>query len=137
MKTTRHFNIGGLSSLVVAILFICLAAPFGSLRAEESKKRPNPASKVYFSEIKGDAQISTGERVEDISQRSVYSAEGSVIETRKTEKESDRGQAYSTMVYSNGTGAFFDSDTRVELKRFAQEAFIPNLADRDVEPSIS
>jgi hypothetical protein len=41
------------------------------------------------------------------------------------------------MVYSNGTGAFFDADTRVEVKRFLQEPFTPNRNDAEVEPSIS
>jgi hypothetical protein len=41
------------------------------------------------------------------------------------------------MVYSYGTGAFFDADTRVEIRRFVQEPFTPNRTDLEVEPSIS
>jgi len=41
------------------------------------------------------------------------------------------------MVYSNGTGAYFDQDTKVEVKRFVQEPFTPTRTDMDVEPSIS
>ena len=41
------------------------------------------------------------------------------------------------MVFSNGTGIFFDEDTRVEVKRFDQEPFVPNRTDMDAEPSVS
>ena len=41
------------------------------------------------------------------------------------------------MVFSNGTGAYFEQDTRVEMRRFQQEPFTPNRNDMEVEPSIS
>jgi hypothetical protein len=85
--------------------------------------------------VSGEAQIDTGDKVEDLSKRSVYTAQGTVIETKKAEGES--AKAYSTMVYSNGTGAFFDADTRVEVKQFVQEPFVPNRSDIETEPSIS
>lgn len=107
-----------------------------SLQAQAAKKK-NPASKVYFAEVQGDAQIDIGDKIEDLSQKSVYTAQGMVIETKKPATEQDRTKYFSTMVYSNGTGAFFDTDTRVEVKRFVQEPFVPNRADVDVEPSIS
>ncbi len=103
----------------------------------QGKKKANPASKVYVSDVSGDAIIDTGESIEDLAKRSVYTAQGTVIETKKPKAENDRSKHFSTMVYSNGTGAFFDADTRVEVKRFMQEPFTPNRSDVDVEPSIS
>lgn len=106
-----------------------------TLHAQAGKK--NPASKVFFTDVSGEAEIDTGDNVQELAKRSVYNAQGTVIETKKAEKEEDKGKIYSTMVYSNGTGAFFDHDTRVEVKKFIQEPFTPNRGDMDVEPSIS
>ncbi|HVU32328.1 MAG TPA: hypothetical protein VHE61_02765 [Opitutaceae bacterium] len=100
-------------------------------------KPQNPASKLFVSDVEGEAQIDTGENIEDLNKRSVYNAQGTVIETKRPERGQDRSKNYSTMVYSNGTGAFFDADTRVEIRRFVQEPFVPNRSDSDVEPSIS
>ncbi len=99
--------------------------------------RPNPASKMYVTEVNGGATIDTGEVIDDLTKRSVYNAQGTVVETNKPESPSDQAKYSSTMVYSNGTGAYFDADTRVEVKRFMQEPFTPNRTDMDVEPSIS
>lgn len=117
-----------------AVLSLAVAAFSTSGYAAEKK---NPASKVYFADVSGEAQIDTGEAVQDLAKRSVYNAQGTVIETKRAEKPEDNGKVYSTMVYSNGTGAFFDHDTRVEVKRFVQEPFTPNRTDMEVEPSIS
>src|SRR4051812_8218571 len=125
------------SSAVARTLHLGLAGMLIPLGAFAQSKKTNPASKVYFADVSGEALINTGESVEDVSKRSVYSAQGTVIETKKPESERDRGKYFSTMVYSNGTGAFFDADTRVEVKRFQQEPFTPNRADVEVEPSIS
>lgn len=114
---------------MVACLFLAT-----SVQAQAKKK--NPSSKVFFAEVHGDAIIDTGEAVDDLARRSVYNAQGSIIET-KADESNDRGKSFSTMVYSNGTGAYFDADTRVELKQFTQEPFTPNRTDMDVEPSIS
>lgn len=103
----------------------------------QGKKKANPTSKVYVSDVSGEATIDTGDALEDLGKRSVYTAEGTVIETKKAPNEADRSKYFSTMVYSNGTGAFFDADTRVEVKKFMQEPFTPNRSDVDVEPSIS
>jgi hypothetical protein len=119
------------SILVAGIL--ALAPAF--VQAQSARK--NPASKVYIADMSGDATIDTGEAIEDLSKRSVYTVQGAVIETKNPENENDRSKHFSTMVYSNGTGAFFDADTRVEVKRFMQEPFTPNRNDMDVEPSIS
>lgn len=103
--------------------------------AQERKK--NPSSKLFVSDVSGEAQIDTGENVEDLNKRSVYSAQGTVIETKKPANPQDKSKTFSTMVYSNGTGAFFDADTRVEIRRFVQEPFVPTRSDSEVEPSIS
>lgn len=100
-------------------------------------KKPNPASKIYISDVAGEAEIDIGDFVEDLNRRSVYPAQGAVIETKKPADGSNRTKSYSTMVYSNGTGAFFDADTHVEIRRFVQEPFLPNRADMEVEPSLS
>lgn len=100
-------------------------------------KKKNPASKLYVSDVAGEAQIDTGEAVEDLNKRSVYTAQGAVIDTGKADGKRDADKHYSTMVYSNGTGAFFDTDTRVEIRRFVQEPFVPTRSDSEVEPSIS
>ena len=102
-----------------------------------AQAKKNPASKVYVADLSGDAVIDTGENVEEVGKRSVYTAQGTIIETKKPLQESDRRKFFSTMVYSNGTGAFYDADTRVEMKHFVQEPFTPNRSDVEMEPSIS
>jgi uncharacterized membrane protein YgcG len=136
MKTTsfsRQFSASPvlLPLLLAAALSVPLAAN------GQTQKKKNPTSKVYVSDVSGEALIDTGEAIEDLSKRSVYNAQGTVIETKRPANEGDRSKHFSTMVYSNGTGAFFDADTRVEVKKFVQEPFTPNRTDVEVEPSIS
>lgn len=100
-------------------------------------KKTNPASKVYVADVNGEAQIDIGDTIQDLAKRSVYTAQGAIIETKKSEEKGDTRKNSSTMVYSNGTGAYFDEDTRVEVKGFVQEPFIPNRVDAEFEPSIS
>lgn len=111
------------------------AAPVGVAAA--AAKAKNPASKLYVADVKGEAIIDTGEAIEDLAKRSVYTAQGTIIETKKPEKEGQDDKYESTMVYSNGTGAYFDADTRVELRQFVQEPFTPTRSDLNTEPSIS
>jgi hypothetical protein len=115
-------------------LVIALASPVTSLAQGQRK---NPASKVYITDVSGEALIDTGEAIEDLTKRAVFTVQGAVIETKRPESPSDQNKYFSTMVYSNGTGAYFDADTRVEVKRFVQEPFTPNRNDAEVEPSIS
>jgi hypothetical protein len=107
------------------------------LVAQAQARKKNPVSKVYVSDVGGEATIDTGEEFEDLRKRSVYTAQGTVVETKAPPKSEDKNKYYSTMVYSNGTGAFFDADTRVEVRRFVQEPFTPNRTDVELEPSIS
>lgn len=120
---------------VVLALTVGLAVMPGS--AFGASKKKNPASKLFVTDVSGEALIDTGDVVEDLAQRSVYTAQGTVIETKKADSEDENLKVSTTMVYSNGTGAFFDADTRVELRQFVQEPFTPNRTDVDVEPSIS
>jgi len=59
----------------------------------------------------------------------VFTAQGASIVTTKDSNDS--------MVYSNGSGLYLDSDTRLDVKKFAQEPFTPNRYDMDTEPSVS
>ncbi|MEY2880845.1 MAG: hypothetical protein RLZZ15_3225, partial [Verrucomicrobiota bacterium] len=101
------------------------------------EEKKNPSSKIFVSDVKGEAQIDTGKSIEEITKRAVYSAQGTVIETKKAEKPEDKDKIFSSMVYSNGTGAYFEQDTRVEVRKFVQEPFSPNRSDYESEPSIS
>ena len=118
------------------LIWIGLVAAFGCC-AGTAFGAPGPASKLYVSDVSGDAQIDVGDRVHDLKKRSVYNAQGAVIDTSTPRDPKDRKKHFSTMVYSNGTGAFFDANTHVEIRRFTQQPFVPNRSDMDVEPSIS
>jgi hypothetical protein len=136
MKT--KFRLLSLRSPTLAgspVILVLLALVPLSLPAQSTKK--NPTSKLYVSDVSGEAQIDTNDNVQDLMKRSVYTAEGTIVETKKAATEADQGKTFSTAVYSNGTAAYFDEDTRVEIKAFQQEPFTPNRADADVEPSIS
>jgi hypothetical protein len=132
---TRTFLLPSVN-LTFATVIALSAGPLAGSASAAAQSR-NPVSKIYFSDIGGDAQIDTGDMVEDVQKRSVYTAQGTVIETKSRSDNEDNRKVFSTMVFSNGTGAFFDEDTRVEVRRFVQEPFIPNHSDMNVEPSIS
>ncbi|MCW5549848.1 MAG: hypothetical protein KIT44_12860 [Opitutaceae bacterium] len=122
LSLLKHLQFG---SLVVSIVLGLLCT--STLQAQSRKK--NPTSKVYVAEVSGTAQIDTGETIDDLTKRSVYNAQGTVIETKE--------DSTNAMVWSNGTGIYFDPNTRLEVKRFVQEPFVPNRKDMEVEPSIS
>jgi hypothetical protein len=122
--------------LALGTALISSAVPSFSPNAYAADKK-NPASKVYFTDVSGEAQIDTGDTVQELTKRSVYNGQGTVIETKDEVKPEEKDKVFSTMVYSNGTGAFFDHNTRVEVKKFVQEPFTPNRTDMEVEPSIS
>ena len=118
-----------------SVMLVLLGLAPVSVHAQSAKR--NPTSKIYVSDVSGDAQIDTNDNIQDLAKRSVYNAEGTIIETKRADTEADKNKIFSTMVYSNGTGAFFDEDTRVEVTTFEQEPFTPNRTDMEVEPSIS
>jgi hypothetical protein len=97
--------------------------------AHAQGRRKNPTSKLFVADIVGDAQIDTGIEVDDLTKKSVYNAEGTTIETKPSSNAS--------VVLSNGTGIYFDVNTRVEIKEFQQESFRPNRSDIEDEPSLS
>jgi uncharacterized membrane protein YgcG len=103
---------------------LCVAAV-----AHAQGKRRNPTSKLYVADIVGEAEIDNGVEIQDLTKRSVFNAEGTVIDTK--------ANSNVTIVLSNGTGIYIDVDTRVAIKTFAQGAFRPNRADIEDEPSIS
>lgn len=135
MKNPKAFHCARMASFVAGLVLFGSAA-FPSSAFGEAKKK-NPASKVYFADVKGNAQIDTGGSIKELEKRSVYTAEGTVIDTGTPENPNDASKVYSTMVYSNGTGAYFDAETRVEVRSFVQEPFTPNRSDMEAEPSIS
>lgn len=126
MTTFCRASICSRVSLVAAAL--CYGTVLLAPAFAQTKKK-NPTSKIYVADLTGQAQIDTGDRIDDLAKRSVYNAQGTIIETKP--------KSTNAMVFSNGTGGYFDEDTRVEIKRFAQEPFTPNRTDMDVEPSIS
>jgi hypothetical protein len=139
MKPNAHVNsplnrtrLGTLVALVSIVSITCLPV---AVHAQTKKK--NPSSKVFVTDVSGEAVIDTGSNVQDLSKQSVYNAEGTIIETKKARNESEKNKVFSTGVFSNGTAAYFDEDTKVELRNFVQEPFTPNRSDMDVEPSIS
>jgi hypothetical protein len=134
MKTHRPSFLARRVALTAAVA-VGLVGFSASVSAQGKKK--NPVSKVFVADVNGEATIDTGDSIEDLSKRAVYSAQGTVIETKKPEAAADRSKYFSTMVYSNGTGAFFDADTHVEVKQFVQEPFTPSRTDMDTEPSLS
>jgi hypothetical protein len=73
--------------------------------------------------------MSTVDSVTPLTKKTVFDAQGSSILTDK--------DANNSMVYSNGSGIYLDSDTRIDVKKFVQEPFTPNRYDLDVEPSVS
>jgi hypothetical protein len=88
-----------------------------------------PSSKLYVSDLKGQADLSTADAVTPLTKKTVFSAQGATVRTAKDSND--------TMVYSNGSGIYLDADTLVKIKKFVQEPFTPNRYDLDVEPSIS
>lgn len=97
--------------------------------AQVSAKRKSPTSKFYVAEVAGFAQVDTGEKVEDLTEKSVFDAEGTVVETKP--------ESANSLVLSNGTGIYFAPSTKMAINRFLQEPFTPNRADLDSEPSMS
>jgi hypothetical protein len=128
----RHYS--SLCLTFASALFVAIDATSTVAMAATKK---NPTSKIFVADVDGQAEIDTGEKIEDLDKKSVHTAEGATFETKKVTDEAQKEKNTSSMVYSNGTGIFFDSDTKLEVKKFVQEPFSPNRTDMDVEPSIS
>ena len=108
---------------------LLLAAVLAALAGPAAAVEKNPTSKVYVADLQGEAEVNTGERLEPLSEKGVYQAQGAVFETKPGSS--------NAMVFSNGTGVFFAPETRLEVRRFLQEPFAPNRADLESEPSVS
>ncbi|HSY53852.1 MAG TPA: FecR domain-containing protein [Opitutaceae bacterium] len=89
----------------------------------------NPVSKLYVSDLKGEADLNTADTITALTKKTVFNAEGTTVLTAKNSTDA--------MVYSNGTGIYLDPDTRLNVKKFVQEPFTPNRYDLDMEPSVS
>ena len=114
------------TGLMAAVLF---AVSVTEVFAASGAKRKNPTSKLYVAEVEGISSITTDDKIHDLTEKSVYSAEGAIIDSKP--------DATTALVLSNGTGICFDPDTHIDIKRFQQEPFSPNRNDPEVEPSIS
>lgn len=121
-----------LVTFISALSWLALANP-----ALAQTKKKNPSSKVYVADVNGSSLVTTEELSEEVDKRSVYNAEGTTFETKGTAAESDAGMHSVAMVFSNGTGAALDGDTKVEMRSFKQEPFSPNRTDFESEPSVS
>jgi hypothetical protein len=121
-KLLRFLAAAALTAGVSAWLFSAT-----SVAAQTGKK--NPTSKLFVSDLTGESQIDTGEKIEPLTKKAVHSAEGTVIETKP--------DATDSLVLSNGTALYLGAETRLEVKKFQQEPFSPTRNDLDVEPSIS
>jgi hypothetical protein len=112
-----------------ALLLLCAAA-FGiaSVAGAQDQKK-NPAGKIYVTTTNGDTHINNGVRVDPLTEKSTYTAEGTVIETK--------ANSNASIVLSNGTGIYLDGNTRVQIRTFNQEAFRPGRTDMQEEPSVS
>lgn len=89
----------------------------------------NPTSKIFVSDMTGVSQVDFGDKIVQLEKKSVFSAQGTTIETK--------ANSTNALVYSNGSGIFLAENTRIQLRRFAQEPFAPNRTDMETEPSIS
>ncbi len=116
---------------VTPLTLICLLLGVASTQAfaQNSVTKKTPTSKFYVADVKGFAEVNTGTKIEDLTEKSVFDAEGTIIETK--------ADSTNAVVMSNGAGIYFAPDTRLAVKRFAQEPFSPNRTDLDSEPSVS
>ena len=126
-------NSASFRAKITYVAVVLCSTLLGTSIAYAQGKKKNPTSKIYVADLNGEAQIQTetksGERIDNLAKKSAYNAQGTIVETKS--------KANNSIVFSNGTGAFFAEDTRVEIRRFEQEPFTPNRTDMDVEPSIS
>lgn len=113
----------------LTLLCLVLGAAVSQLMAQNSVTKKSPTSKFYVADVKGLAEVNTGTKIENLTEKSVFDAEGAIIETKV--------DSTNAVVMSNGAGIYFAPDTQMIVKRFAQEPFSPNRTDLDSEPSVS
>lgn len=122
LRYPAGYNILGIVAAAALVGFL----PTPSLAQAKPKAL---TGKIYVASVSGESVISRGEKIEAMSIKSVYQAEGSIIQTKPN--------ATNAIVYSNGTGVFLDQDTRIEIQKFLQDSFTPNRTDLEHEPSRS
>lgn len=111
------------------ILRLCVVASCISAAARAQDLKKNPTSKFYVAGSNGAVSVSDSDKVDQLSPKSTYSAEGKTIQTE--------GNSNASIVLSNGTGIFLDRSTRIQIQSFKQEAFQANRSDMQEEPSVS
>lgn len=114
--------------LLVGLALGIVLAPSGHAQRQLGKKQ-GPTAKMFLSEVKGDTQIVTGEKIYSGKQATAFDAPGTTVETGDG--------AHNAFVYSNGTGMYVGENTRIEVDRFVQEPFQPDRNTTETEPSIS
>jgi len=114
------------SRVAIFAIFVSL---LGVGSPDAHARRKNPTGKFYVADVRGSSQIDTGDTIDDLTKRSVYPAQRTILETKE--------DSTNAIVLSNGTGLYFDPSTRMEVKKFVQEPFTPNRNDMEMEPSIS
>ena len=122
MKTPHRFFRFYFGAVVAGIAACALSVPCRAAIA-------GPASKLYVSDLKGHADLTTRDAITPLSKKAVFAAQGSTILTATDSNDS--------MVFSNGTGIYLDAKTRLSIKKFLQEPFTPNRYDLETEPSVS
>ncbi|MFI5335848.1 MAG: hypothetical protein ACHQ5A_03640 [Opitutales bacterium] len=115
--------------IFVALIAVAMVAVPSVHAQRQLGKKKGPTSKLYLAETQGEGQIITEGKAMDPKQATAFDAPGTIIETKD--------DAHQAFVYSNGTGMYVDSNTRVVIDRFVQEPFNPDRSNSDMEPSVS
>ncbi|MDB6127340.1 MAG: hypothetical protein JWM35_1236 [Verrucomicrobia bacterium] len=123
-STTRFHRV----SMIAISAFAAAAALVPATVSAQGRNRA-PLSKLFVASVDGQSEINRGDKIEEMLLKSAYNAQGSIIETKS--------KATNALVYSNGTGIFFEPDTRLEVQKFLQDPFTPNRNDLEIEPSVS
>jgi hypothetical protein len=117
----------GISALgAVAFLAALTFTPVGR---SADRAVHGPEGKIFVASVEGDSQVTSADKIEKLSTKSVFLAQGTAIETK--------ARSTLAMVFSNGTGVFMDQNSYIEVRRFQQEPFVPNRTDLKREPSVS
>ncbi len=91
--------------------------------------RPDPTSKFYVVDLEGSGELISPDRIEALTDKSLHDAQGATITTTPG--------STNALVLSNGTALFLSGDTRLDVQRFRQSAFLPERSELEREPSLS
>jgi hypothetical protein len=110
-------------------LFVAIAMA-GALVGSHSFAAPNgPTGKLYVSDLKGSVDLHTSDAIIALAKKKVFNATGTTIFCAQ--------DSNCSMVYSNGTAMYLDTNSRLEVQKFTQEPFTFNRYDLETEPSVS